>query len=42
MTFRDHDTFVLRQTVDGWKIVLYHESLSRDAPEETRKLVLGS
>ena len=41
MTFRDHDTFVLRRNAGQWKIVLYHESLSRDVPKETRELRIG-
>ena len=40
MTFRDHDTFVLRRTADQWKIILYHESISRDVSAETRQFLL--
>ena len=35
MTFNGRDTFVLRKTGGQWKIIHYHESLSRDNSHET-------
>ena len=35
MTFNGRDTFVLRKTGGQWKIIHYHESLSRDRSYET-------
>ena len=35
MTFDGRSTFILRKTGDGWKIIHYHESLSRDRSHET-------
>ncbi len=35
MTFQGRNTFVLRKTGDAWKIIHYHESLSRDRSHET-------
>jgi uncharacterized protein (TIGR02246 family) len=35
MTFQGRNTFVLRKTGGQWKIIHYHESLSRDHSHET-------
>jgi uncharacterized protein (TIGR02246 family) len=35
MKFEGRDTFVLRKTGGQWKIIHYHESLSRDRSHET-------
>ncbi len=35
MTFDGRSTFILRKTGDAWKIIHYHESLSRDRSRET-------
>ena len=35
MTFNGRSTFILRKTGDAWKIIHYHESLSRDHSRET-------
>ena len=35
MTFNGRNTFVLRKTAGQWKIIHYHESLSRDHSHET-------
>lgn len=41
MSFRDNNTFVLRNVNGQWKIILYHEGVSRDAPKEVRQMLFG-
>ena len=41
MSFRDNNTFVLRNVDGEWKIILYHEGVSRDAPKEVRQMLFG-
>ena len=41
MSFRDNNTFILRKVGTDWKIILYHEAVSRDAPKEVRQLLFG-
>ena len=41
MSFRDNNTFVLRIVNGRWKIILYHEGVSRDAPKEVRQMLFG-
>ena len=41
MSFRDNDTFIFRMVGTEWKMILYHEAVSRDAPIEARQLVMG-
>ena len=38
MSFRDNDTFIFRMVGTEWKIILYHEAMSRDASIEVRQL----
>lgn len=39
MSFRDNNTFILRDAEGEWKIILFHEGVSRDAPREVRELL---
>ena len=41
ISFRDNNTFVLRNVEGQWKIILYHEGVSRDAPKEVRQMLFG-
>ncbi len=41
MSFRDNNTFVLRNVDGQWKIILFHEAVSRDAPKEVRQMLFG-
>ena len=41
MSFRDNNTFILRNVGDEWKIILYHEGVSRDAPKDVRQMLFG-
>lgn len=41
MSFRDNNTFILRTVGGEWKMILYHEGVSRDAPKEVRRLLFG-
>ena len=40
MSFRDN-TFILRNVDGEWKIILYHEGVSRDAPTEVQQMLFG-
>ena len=40
MVLRGRNTFVLHRSGDSWKLIHYHESLSRDHNQEVLELVL--